>query len=161
GPKELPASLGEALRARISSSDDGQSEFLLAGAGAKAQRVALTQRDVRELQLATGAIRAGIAILLKQADLATGDLKRVLIAGGFGSFIRRSNAQRIGLLPADIEHRHIQYVGNASLEGARWALLSTEARKQAEQLARRTRHVQLSQDVEFQDLFAEAMIFPS
>ena len=118
------------------------------------------ERDIREVQLATGAIRAGITILLRQAGLTTQDIKRVFIAGGFGSFIRRNNAQRIGLLPPDIHHERIQYVGNASLNGARWALLSTNARKRAEELARRTRHVELSQDMNFQMEFAEAMIFP-
>ncbi|HOF19070.1 MAG TPA: ASKHA domain-containing protein, partial [Phycisphaerae bacterium] len=88
------------------------------------------------------------------------DLDCVLIAGGFGSFIRRSNAQRIGLLPTDIARERIHYVGNASLNGAKWALLSTNMRKQAEQLARDARHVELSQDANFQMEFAEAMIFP-
>ena len=102
----------------------------------------LTQRDVRELQLATGAIRAGIKIVCKQAGIGSSDLKRVLIAGGFGSFIRRSNAQRIGLLPTDVHHERINYVGNASLDGAKLALLSTEARKRGEELARRVLHVE-------------------
>ena len=62
--------------------------------------IVLTQRDLRELQLATGAIRAGIVILLRRAGLEPKDLDRVLIGGGFGNFIRRSNAQRIGLLPS-------------------------------------------------------------
>jgi len=84
----------------------------------------------------------------------------VLIAGGFGSFIRRDHAQRIGLLPGEVDHRRISYIGNASLAGARWALLSTDARKRAEQLARTAKHVQLSEDPEFQMEFAEAMIFP-
>jgi uncharacterized 2Fe-2S/4Fe-4S cluster protein (DUF4445 family) len=116
---------------------------------------------VRELQLASGAIRAGIAILLRQMGLAPGDLSVVLIAGAFGSFIRRNHAQRIGLLPAEIGHQRIHYVGNASLSGARWALVSTKARKQAEELARQARHVELSRDPDFQARFAEAMIFPS
>lgn len=155
---ELPDSVPQPLRKRVIE-NDGKAEFLLAGKGKK--RVTLTERDVRELQLATGAIRAGIKILLKQAGLETKDLKRVLIAGGFGSFIRRSNAQRIGLLPGDVDRQNIKYVGNASLNGARWALLSTDARKKAEQLARQATHVELSQDMNFQMEFAEAMIFPS
>ena len=102
-----------------------------------------------------------MSILLKQAGLEPTDLKRVLIAGGFGSFIRRSKAQRIGLLPAEIDRSLIHYVGNTSLAGAKWALLSTGARKHTEQLARAVRHVQLSEDPDFQATFAEAMIFPS
>ncbi len=157
-PDELPSDLPDPLRKRITVDDD-QPRFLVADDD-PSQPVVLTQRDVRELQLACGAIRAGIAILLKNAALEAKDLARVLLAGGFASFIRRSHAQRIGLLPGDIDHEKIQYVGNASLNGARWALLSTEARQRAEGYARQTEHVELSQDMDFQMQFADAMIFP-
>ena len=158
-PDELPDDLPEPLRRRISVADDGQTQFLIVDDNPD-QPVTLTQRDVRELQLACGAIRAGIRILLKQAGIESGDLSRVLLAGGFASFIRRSHAQRIGLLPGEIDRGRIRYVGNASLNGARWALLSTKARQRAEDYARRTRHVELSQDPDFQMHFADAMIFP-
>ncbi|MDP6543554.1 MAG: ASKHA domain-containing protein [Phycisphaerae bacterium] len=157
--EDLPADLPATLRKRIRSGQDNQREFLIAH-GPQGQRITLTQRDVRELQLGTGAIRAGVNILLKRASLTASDLDEVLIAGGFGSFIRRSMAQRIGLLPADIPHNRIKYIGNASLNGARWALLSTRVRAEAEAVARSTQHVELSQDMEFQSEFAEAMIFP-
>lgn len=163
-PKELAGDLPDALRRRVVCDDGGQVGFVVAGAGASQPAgtagVAVTQRDLREVQLATGAIRAGIGILLKRAGLGVEDLGLVLIAGGFGSFIRRSNAQRIGLLPPGIGHRRIRYVGNTSLAGARWSLVSTRARQRAEQLARLAQHVELSQDADFQNQFAEAMIFP-
>jgi uncharacterized 2Fe-2S/4Fe-4S cluster protein (DUF4445 family) len=157
--EDLPADLPVALRKRIRNGEDDQREFLIAH-GPQGQRITLTQRDVRELQLGTGAIRAGVNILLKRASLAASDLEEVLIAGGFGSFIRRSMAQRIGLLPAEIPHNRIKYIGNAALNGARWALLSTRVRAEAETVARSAQHVELSQDIEFQSEFAEAMIFP-
>ena len=97
---------------------------------------------------------------MRRAGLEPGGLDRVLIGGGFGNFIRRSNAQRIGLLPSQIEHRRIRYMGNTSLAGARLAALSRQARATAEQLARRTEHVDLSCDADFHREFAEAMIFP-
>ena len=84
----------------------------------------------------------------------------MLIAGGFGNFIRRSNAQRIGLLPGEIPRRRIRYQGNTSLAGARLVAVSVRARKLAEELARRTEHVDLSTDPDFQWAFADAMIFP-
>jgi uncharacterized 2Fe-2S/4Fe-4S cluster protein (DUF4445 family) len=137
-------------------------EFLVAedsgSRGGKA--VTLTQRDVREVQLGVGAIRAGIAILLKHAGISAKALKAVLLAGGFGNFIRRNNAQRIGLLPQEVAQEQIIYLGNASLSGAKWALLSIAERKRAETLARRAEHVDLSRDPEFQMVFAESMIFP-
>jgi len=160
-PVELPPGLPDDVRRRVTADGDGVA-FLLAETHAlpRSRPITVTQRDFRELQLATGAIRAGVRILLKQAGLKTGDLKCILIAGGFGSFIRRSKAQRIGLLPGDVHHERIRYVGNTSLNGARWALLSTNARIQAEKLARQAVHVELSQDPQFQTEFADAMIFP-
>ena len=141
---------------------DGQVSFLLADETetADGRPIVLTQRDIRELQLASGAIRAGIAILLRRAGLEPKDLELVLIGGGFGNFIRRGNAQRIGLLPVEIERRRIRYMGNTSLAGARLAALSGQARKVAEELARRAEHVDLSTDTDFSREFAEAMIFP-
>jgi uncharacterized 2Fe-2S/4Fe-4S cluster protein (DUF4445 family) len=158
----LPAGLPAALAERLRRDAKGQVSFLLAKPRAKTPRssIALTQQDVRQLQLATGAIRAGISILLGRADVKAENLQRVLVAGGFGSFIRRSNAQRIGLLPGAINHQRIQYVGNASLAGAKWALLSTRLRQQAQTVARRVKHVELGTDSEFQDRFAESMVFP-
>jgi uncharacterized 2Fe-2S/4Fe-4S cluster protein (DUF4445 family) len=143
-------------------SHEGHAAFHLAAAeeSGTGRPLVLTQRDFRELQLAAGAIRAGIAILLRRAGLQPGDLQEVYIAGGFGNFIRRNNAQRIGLLPHEIEHRRIRYRGNTSLAGARLAALSLQARRQAEEIARQTEHVDLSLDPEFQDAFADAMIFP-
>ena len=159
-PADLPAGLSEALRRRVRLNAEGRVEFVLVEADAHGPCVFLSERDVRELQLATGAIRAGVNILLRRAGLRTQDLHSVLIAGGFGSFIRRSKAQRIGLLPEGLPHERIRYVGNASLDGAKWALLSTRAHDLAETLARQTRHVNLSEDLEFQMEFAEAMLFP-
>ncbi len=137
--------------------------FLLASARSTGgcPPIALTEGDVRQLQLATAAIRAGVSILLDRAGVKVGDLQAVFVAGGFGSFIRRSSAQRIGLLPSGLDHRRIHYVGNASLAGAKWALLSTRLRQQAEDLGHRVQHVELSTDEKFQDRFAASMTFPS
>lgn len=159
---QLPDSLPEGLRCRVQPDREGQLQFVIAEGtpGHVDTPVALKQRDIRELQLASGAIRAGIKILLKQAGLEPHELGHVLIAGGFGSFIRRSNAQQIGLFPEGLNRQQINYVGNVSLSGARWALLSTRAREHAEELARQTRHVELSTDPNFQMEFAEAMLFP-
>jgi len=85
----------------------------------------------------------------------------VMIGGGFGNFIRRNNAQRIGLLPTRVERRRIRYRGNTSLAGARLVALSRRARAAAEELAGRTEHIDLSLDAEFHETFAAAMIFPS
>ena len=161
-PGEWPRGLAPALAARVRRDEDGNTRFVLADAPAHGggAEVAFTQRDVREVQLGCGAIRAGIALLLRQAGLEVTALETVLIAGGFGNFIRRSSAQRIGLLPEGIDHQRIRYVGNVSLAGARAALLSTDARKLGEEMARRVKHVELSTMEGFQEAFADAMMFP-
>jgi uncharacterized 2Fe-2S/4Fe-4S cluster protein (DUF4445 family) len=161
-PDQLPGDVLPDLRRRIVL-NDGKVAFMLVSEeeSATGKALVLTQRDFRELQLAAGAIRAGIGILLNHAGLKPQDLQEVFIAGGFGNFIRRSNAQRIGLLPDQIEHHRIYYRGNTSLAGARLAALSLRARRLAEDIARQTEHVDLSNDPGFQETFAEAMIFPT
>lgn len=171
-PGELPSGVPEDLARRIvsepcaapsgSCSAAGKIAFELARADetAHGKPILLTQRDLRELQLASGAIRAGIKILLRRSGLRPEDLDSVLVAGGFGNFIRRSNAQRIGLLPEGIERKRIRYQGNTSLAGARWTVLSQAAREKAEKLGRLAEHVDLSTDADFSMTFAEAMIFP-
>lgn len=158
-PDELGDTVPSDIRKRVRMNDDGETEFILCGESDKP--VVLTQRDIRELQLASGAIRAGTRALLACASLKPADLGTVLVAGGFGSYIRRENAVRIGLLPAELAPEKVHFVGNASLCGARWTLLSTAARKRAEKIARKAEHVELSRDSDFRMLFAEAMIFPS
>ncbi|MEN6459519.1 MAG: ASKHA domain-containing protein [Thermoguttaceae bacterium] len=160
-PDQLPDDVPSDLAQRLVM-HEGQRAFLLAAASetADGRQIALTQRDLRELQLATGAMRAGIAILLRRVGLKPIDLDRVFIGGGFGNFVRRNNAQRIGLLPGEIPHHRIRYMGNTSLAGARLTVLSRAARRAADQLARRTEHIDLSADPEFAKAFAEAMIFP-
>ena len=162
GPHERPPEVLPDLRDRVVM-HNGHTAFVLASEGdsGTGRPILVTQRDFRELQLASGAIRAGIGILLKRAGLKPADLEGVLVAGGFGNFIRRSNAQRIGLLPPEIARHRIRYQGNTSLAGARLVTISQQARRLAEELARQTRHVDLSSDPDFRWAFAEAMIFPS
>jgi uncharacterized 2Fe-2S/4Fe-4S cluster protein (DUF4445 family) len=164
-PQELPGGVPPELARRLVT-EQGQSGFVLwdsddAGSGATARgRVVLWQHDIRELQLAAGAIRAGIDLLLRRHGLAAGNLDRVLVAGGFGYYIRRGNAQRMGLLPAEIDPARISYQGNTSLAGARLAALSRRFRRAAESLAAATEHVDLSTEPDFLDVYAAAMIFP-
>jgi uncharacterized 2Fe-2S/4Fe-4S cluster protein (DUF4445 family) len=160
-PEKLPEDILPDLRSRVVM-ENGKPAFALALAeeSGHGKPVLLTQRDFRELQLASGAIRAGIATLLRREGLVPADLEHVLLAGGFGNFIRRKNAQRIGLLPHEIPRHRIRYQGNTSLAGARLAAISQTARQMAEQLARRTEHVDLASDPHFRWTFAESMIFP-
>jgi len=160
-PQQLPPDVPRELAERLIN-HNGQAAFLLVPAeeAADGRPIVLTQQDVRELQLAVGAIRAGTAVLLRQAGVEAHDLHRVFIGGGFGNFIRRRNAQRIGLLPPKLEHSRIRYLGNTALAGARLTALSRTARQAAEQIARKAVHVDLSGEPEFQRCYAESMLFP-
>jgi uncharacterized 2Fe-2S/4Fe-4S cluster protein (DUF4445 family) len=158
---EAAPSVAPALTRRLQELE-GEPAFVLveAASSANGEPIALFQRDVRELQLASGSIRAGIEILLKRAEIGVDELDEVLLAGAFGNFIRRNHAVRIGLLPG-IDTSRIRYVGNAALLGARQALLSEPCRIRARRLAERTAHVDLSMDTDFQMAFASAMLFPA
>ena len=159
-PDELPASVPGTLRNRLVEKD-GEINFLLVDAAHSASRqpLFLYQRDIRELQLANAAIRAGINILLRLAGLQPPDLEAVLLAGAFGNFIRRNHARRIGMLPPIPCHR-IRFVGNTASFGAKRALLSVEEKDYADRVARSVEHVDLSLDPEFQMEFSTAMLLP-
>ena len=158
--EDAPSDLAPGVRDRLVQTD-GHVDFRIVPADTSktGEDICLTQRDVRELQLATGAIRAGVSIMLRKAGLEPEDLKEVLLAGAFGNFIRRSNARRIGLLP-QLPSARIRFVGNASSMGAKAALLSRQARAEAESIGESAEHVDLSLDPEFQMEFGMAMMFP-
>ena len=161
GPKDVPPEVPASLRQRLIETEDGAAFVLASEEETQTGRpVLLTQKDIRELQLATAAIRAGFTILLRRVGLDVTDLERVLIAGGFGNFIRRGNAQRIGLLPSTLQHHQMVFVGNTSLAGAKLAAVSPAVREQAQALARRTRHVDLSTDPGFYEEYVAGMFFP-
>jgi len=120
--------------------------------------LALTQKDVREVQLAAAAIRTGMRMLLAEAGLNVSDLERIYVAGAFGSTMDIENAMRIGLIPT-IRPDIIEFVGNASLAGAKILLLSGGERKRCEKLAGSIRHVSLVQGEKFQDIFIDSLAF--
>ncbi len=157
---EVPAGVSDALKQRLVPQEhDVCFELVSAADSAGGEAICLWQRDVRELQLASGAIRAGVNILLKRAGLQPHELGTVLLAGAFGNFIRRNHARRIGLLPP-LPTERIRFIGNAASMGAKLALLSSEERRYADTLCDRTEHVDLSLDPEFQLEFSMAMMFP-
>lgn len=158
---EEASSLADCVRQRLIAID-GQSAFVLADEKMTGNNrpVVLTQKDIRELQLASGAIRAGAITLLRQAGFEPADLRHLYIAGGFGQYIRRSNAQRIGLLPQGVQAERIRFLGNTSLSGAKLALLSPSISDTLHKVARGIEHVDLGADPQFQWTFAEAMLFP-
>ncbi len=153
GLRNLPAPFARRLR-----ESDGQPAFCLSSDGqAGPSSVILTQRDIREVQLAKGAILAGIRILMNKVGLVDSDLDRVLLAGAFGNYIRPASAVRIGLLP-NVPLDRIQSVGNAAATGAQMTLISDECRERAALLAKRIEYVEIAHEKGFSDYFAEAML---
>ncbi len=133
-------------------------ELVEAAEGAGGRPVRVTQRDVRELQLAKGAIRAGIEILMKELGVTPADVQRVYLAGAFGNYVRPESALAIGLIP-HFPHAEIIPVGNAAGSGAKMALLSRSTRELASTLVRRVEYLELSGRADFQEEFSEAMLF--
>ena len=161
GPHELPIGLPPAVRDRVRMFDD-ETGFMFADAdqSATGQAIVLYQSDVRQVQLATAAVRSAVTILLDRVGVRARDVQRLLVAGGFGNYIRCANAQRMGLLPAEIDPERIVFVGNTSLAGTRLAATSMTARQTARELAARTEHIDLSLDPAFQDTYVDALFFP-
>ncbi len=141
---------------------DGDVGFVLAGEAESGSGgpVLLTQRDVREVQLAKGAIAAGIATLLEEFGAGPEDLGRIYLAGAFGNLIRPERARSIGLIP-DLPLERVRFVGNAAGAGARMLLVNRGLRRTAEDVARGVEHLELSRRADFQMRFAEAMLFPA
>jgi len=156
------AHVPDVFRERVRERDGGEREFVLAPAeeSATQEALTLTQRDIRELQLAKGSISAAIRTLLKMAGVRPEDLSAVYLAGGFGNYLRRESAQRIGLLPPEIPTERIQGVGNAAGTGATLALLSLEERRRAQEIAKSIEHVELAVSLDYQQAFMETMLFP-
>jgi uncharacterized 2Fe-2S/4Fe-4S cluster protein (DUF4445 family) len=134
---------------------DGQHEFVLVGDPAESagSAITITQRDVRELQLAKSAIRTGIGALLRAHGLADEDINEVIIAGAFGSYIDVASAIAIGMLP-DLPLQRFHQVGNAAGTGARLALISGQQRAIAADVAAGMRYLELASLPNFQELFS-------
>ncbi|GAB3988583.1 ASKHA domain-containing protein [Nocardioides marmoraquaticus] len=121
--------------------------------------VYLSQRDVRELQFAKGAIATGWTLLLEELGLAHGDVQQVLLAGSFGSYLSPASAVRIGLVPT-LPVLRIVSAGNVAGEGAKMVLLSQRERAGADALLESVEYVELSDRADFNDRFVEQLAFP-
>ena len=131
--------------------EKGENSWMLA------PPVALTQNDVRELQLAKAAIAAGIKLLMRRRGAS--ELARLYLAGAFGNYIDRASAQRIGLI--DFPPEKVEAAGNTALLGAKLALFSLVSEDGSYAgLRRRIEHVALNTDPSFQEVFVEELAFP-
>ncbi len=119
----------------------------------------VTQGDVRQVQLAKGAILSGFVALLKKAGITMNELDKVMIAGQFGSHLPEESLIGTGILPKEVKGKLV-YVGNASKTGAYMALMSKTARGEMEKLAGEMEYMELAETENYEKLFSDSMIFP-
>lgn len=119
----------------------------------------LTQADVRNLQLAKGAIAAGVDILCRKAGVRYDEIERLYLAGGFGSTLMPESALDIGLLPSALAGK-IEVAGNSALDGTIYLATHPETAAEMAALRERITVVELAAESGFQDAFADAMLFP-
>ena len=123
------------------------------------QKLVFTQEDVRAVQLAKGAIRAGIDLLLETGGLDYSHVDKIVIAGAFGDYIRIESAIAIGMFP-DLPLEHFEQVGNAAGIGAKLALVSLPSREKARSIATSSDYIVQAGSPRFNDLFMRSINFP-
>jgi len=147
-PEKLASRLREGMTGR---------EFVLAY-NEGMDDIVITQKDIREVQLAKAAMRAGINLMLQEFDLEKNDIDSIFVAGAFGNHIRTESAVGIGLIPRIGEDK-VKYIGNSAGVGAGMALLSRAAMEEAKATAKAVRHVELAANPHFQEAYLAAMSF--
>lgn len=141
----------ESLRKRISLKD-GIKEFIIE------DDIVFTQKDVREVQLASAAVSAGIKILMKEKGISPSDILNVFIAGGFGNFMDINSAIGLGLIPGELSGK-VKSIGNSAGTGARMCLISRPCMDETEKIAESAKYVELSGRQDFEEYFMDSMMF--
>lgn len=136
---------------------NGQRALLLA-ADVPGEPIFIDQEDIREIQLAKGAVRAGIEVLMQEMRITADQIETVYLAGAFGSYMSAVSACKIGLLPATILPK-VKTVGNSAGQGAILAARDDSCFAEMEKLANRMEYVELSGQKDFQNIFARHMVF--
>lgn len=146
------------IAALLEKGDLEESGLLEGGSYTLCQGVVLTQKDVREVQLAKAAIRAGIELLTARLGRKVTDIQQVLLAGAFGNYLTPASACRIGLIPPELEGK-IRPIGNAAGAGAIRCALSRREFDHSKLLAGETEFLELAGLPEFQDRYVDALFF--
>lgn len=159
-PEALTGEIGKTNAHRIEKIDNFLS-FVLAderesGTGKK---IFLSQKDIREVQLAKSAMAAGILLMSDTLKIRQEDIKKIMIAGAFGNYMSPDSACAIGLLPQELRDR-IEPIGNAAGEGSKIAALNKEEFHHCDQMARQTEFLELATHPDFQDCYVDELEFP-
>jgi uncharacterized 2Fe-2S/4Fe-4S cluster protein (DUF4445 family) len=133
--------------------EQGRPAFQISGS------VLVTQRDVRQVQLAKGAVRAGIDLILRSAGLRAEDVDRVLIAGSFGYHLRTKSLINLGMLPPGFRDR-VEFVGNTSKSGAVAFLINRDTRREVARIVKDVTALELANASDFQPTFISSLAFP-
>ncbi|MFN2364223.1 MAG: ASKHA domain-containing protein [Halarsenatibacteraceae bacterium] len=139
--------------------DQDNKEVIIFSEEEAANKISLTQKDIRQLQLAKGAIRAGIEVLAARLELSLAEIDKVYLVGGFANYLDPDNTILIGMLPEIFAGKIIQF-GNGSGAGASLYLLDRDLAEIVEQLKERIKYIELSKDADFQEKFIEELNFP-
>ncbi|WPX09179.1 ASKHA domain-containing protein [Anaerocellum danielii] len=131
---------------------NGQQAFFITDS------VYITQKDVREIQLAKAAISAGIKTIIKHAKITEDDIENVYLAGGFGNYINPWSAVEIGIIPKKLKNKIIP-VGNSAVAGAVLVLLSGKMAHESQEIGRKVKYIELSNSQDFNQFFADSMSF--
>ena len=152
----LPPRLAERV---VMRGEERQVIVLRPGEAGARQEIVLTQDDVRQVQLAKGAIASGVMMLQHVAGVPAEAVSELMLAGGFGNYVSVESALRIGLIPP-LPRERIRYVGNAASLGAQLCLVSETERARAATVAARIEHVSLAAHPDFEGIFVDCMNFP-
>lgn len=135
---------------------DGIKQFLLEEKGKNNNAIYFTQKDIRQVQLAKAAIKAGIMILMKEKGIGFNDIEKIYVAGGFGNFMNMESTINIGMIPKELEGK-VSSIGNSAGSGAKACLLSQEQRELMTRIKKHTAYIELSDREDFQQYFMDSM----
>nr|MDO8045891.1 ATP-binding protein [Candidatus Baldrarchaeota archaeon] len=121
--------------------------------------IIVTQKDIREIQLAKAAIHTGCSILMRKRGVSTDLIDKIFVAGAFGNYLNIENSIIIGLLP-DVPSSKVKFVGNAAGSGAIMSLISKKEREKAKEITKRTKYIELAIDPSFHMELAASMYLP-
>jgi uncharacterized 2Fe-2S/4Fe-4S cluster protein (DUF4445 family) len=145
---------------RIIETEDGLGFVLVckedSGGG---EDIIITQSDISNLIFSKGAIYTACVVLAKKIGFEINNIERIYIAGGFGNYLNIDKSIMIGLLP-DIARNRYRFIGNSSLVGAKYCLLSDKAMKTAEEITKRMTYIELSADNSYMDEYTGALFLP-
>ncbi|MCF0141087.1 MAG: DUF4445 domain-containing protein [Mogibacterium sp.] len=155
-PKKLAE---DDFRLKMIELDGIKRSFVMCEGDEQTPRLLITQGDVRQVQLAKGAILSGFYALLNKAGVSMEELDKIMIAGQFGAHLPADSLTGTGIIPKGLEDK-IVYVGNSSKTGAYMALMSKTVKREMEELAHNMDYMELGASENYERLFAECLVFP-